>query len=750
MKNRTKTFLLSALFALLTGALCLGVAVPSITAAAWSSWTDAQEHLVDVTELSYDANGWETNLATGAWQHGGKATEISGGMTKITTQTQGALINNVKLDITGGKAASVKFTLNSEGAAKDDGGGIWFMLVTEEMYLSGQRLNPSANQRNGLPVAVNFAAEDDNVKWNLIHYEHNGFSEATTKLSGNDATAEHTMVFYPGAGGTDKSFVMVDDQLLYAPNFNVSAFEKEGTYSAYIYVFQKMTDATLTIGKPEVIEKPNACAVELPATKRIDVGGEGVTLTPVPNPALEGADATYEWETSAQGVATVEGGTVVGVTAGTANITVKAMVGGEQVASATCVVTVCDYDESGWLKNASAGAWGIGVKDGVVTTQNGNSTFTVGNSNEVWNKNAIDLSSGIVTFDYTLARASGATDWLLFDLMTEAELERGERVSNANSSKIAFYTHNDSAAPANERLVSGEAGKTWNAGCEKTNRVVIYLGAEAGTSYIAINGTKIMYSATLDDYNTDNGYKAYLQMFPSFDATEITVSEIRTGAAVLVTEDSISMQVGETKTFDYELVGADSAEVTLADEGIVSLDADAKSVTGLMKGTTKVNVTAGGYTASITVEVGDIVVDDITLSLSGQVEMKVGDTLEISFTVTPDNYTEALDVFWTSGKTSRATVTQDPDDPTKATIKAVGEGIVDISVEVNGITKSVTINVSAASAPDSGSASDTGSSTTPSASEDNGAACSGGIGAGSLIGLFTLAAGAMLKKKKNA
>lgn len=362
MERSKKTFYGLAVAALI---LCAAIfaAVSAINAFAWYDWDKHDAPIISADDLAdanaYDANGYRTTIKDGAWGYGVKAHSYdeTTQTTTVTVTGNSALINRTELDMSGGKA--VKLTYKSAGS------GLWLTLATQAMFESGHRLNPSGNEGKGMPVSIRL---DEGA---VYHTEYNGFGDkgsGKTEISGMDTDASHDLYIYAGTGGEeDFSFATIDGKIFKIPALDINTFKVEDGgetyYPAYMYFYASTDAQVFELGRPEVVDKPEVYMIDMASEVRLDVDGS-TTLEPRANTKLatDYPDTQFKWSSSDEAVATVDAhGVITAVSSGKADI--KCYVtdtenANEEVASKTSKLTVCGYDEGGWLINGNPTVWG--------------------------------------------------------------------------------------------------------------------------------------------------------------------------------------------------------------------------------------------------------------------------------------------------------------------------------------------------------------------------------------------------------
>lgn len=709
VKSKNKSLLIAVLALIICCVFAIG-GIGATNAAAWYNW-DAQPSIIAPEQLadsSWDANGWRTTEEAGSWSYGvAEYNEIdqTTGRTHVTLGENKAFLNRSELDITGGKA--VKFTY------KTAANNLWFTLATQAMFESGHRLNPTGNEAQGMPVSV--CVDEAGTVWH--HYEVNGFSNSKKEITGLDATQTHDVYIYAGTDGDDFSFVMVDNLVFKVPNLTATTFKVEENYLAYLYAYQGGgCMGALEISEPQAVAKPKLpYMLEIEPSLRLDVG-ETKTLTYTANSGLQAdyPNATdYKWRSSDTAIATVNEttGEITPVKGGTAKIICYVSDKedtSKDAVKAECELTVCGYDErSGWLTNESPrAAWQKPsiVKDSYSYDEATKITkFTTGDATATWNKTALDLDKGPVHFKVKIGGAENAEAKTMFNFMNQTQRDGLANVKDGNPGKIAFYYGLTEVKTEVAQVSAEDKSRVFPVAVDEEAEVIVYVGGgeENDKSFVYINGVKIDYKATLEDFETNGKHVAYLGLWALNGHRDFAISEIKTGTAVILDTAETAMTVNSEKTLAAQVISkgetAPAVSWSSSDTSVVSVENG--KIRALKPGTAIVTVTADGYSASCTVEVSHVTVESVTLDKLSA-EIKVGETLTLTAAYSPENVTEEVTFEWSNGgKNSVATYEVASDNSGKITVTAVGEGIVTVTVDCNGETAQCIITVKAADKP---------------------------------------------------
>lgn len=173
--------------------------------------------------------------------------------------------------------------------------------------------------------------------------------------------------------------------------------------------------------------------------------------------------------------------------------------------------------------------------------------------------------------------------------------------------------------------------------------------------------------------------------------------------SVTLDKTTASVEVGKTTTLTATVAPTDATDKTVtwtsSDTNVATVSNGV--ITGVKVGTATITAKAGEKTATCTVTVApsedktddeNKTVEVTTITLDKTTDtLKVGDTLNLTATVKPDNATDKT-VTWKSSDTSIATVTN-------GTVKAIKEGTVTITASVG--SKSATCKITITNKTDS-------------------------------------------------
>lgn len=223
----------------------------------------------------------------------------------------------------------------------------------------------------------------------------------------------------------------------------------------------------------------------------------------------------------------------------------------------------------------------------------------------------------------------------------------------------------------------------------------VTVGSSADDSVIIMKNGAVIKNLNAKEDVSVKGTGTIEKISGSGDVTKengITVGAAVTGVKLDKTEANVTVdgQITLKVTVSPDNAGNKEVEWSSSDSTIASVDNNGV-VTGHKAGTATITVKTkdGGKTATCKVTVTDKVVAVTEVKLDKTTaEMKVGDTLTLTATVTPDNATNKK-VTWKSDKTDIA----DVDANGKVTAKAKGTATITVTTEDGGKTAKCVVTV---------------------------------------------------------
>ena len=223
----------------------------------------------------------------------------------------------------------------------------------------------------------------------------------------------------------------------------------------------------------------------------------------------------------------------------------------------------------------------------------------------------------------------------------------------------------------------------------------VTVGSSADDSVIIMKNGAVIKNLNAKEDVSVKGTGTIEKISGSGDVTKengITVGAAVTGVKLDKTEANVTVdgQITLKVTVSPDNAGNKEVEWSSSDSTIASVDNNGV-VTGHKAGTATITVKTkdGGKTATCKVTVTDKVVAVTEVKLEKTTaEMKVGDTLTLTATVTPDNATNKK-VTWKSDKTDIA----DVDANGKVTAKAKGTATITVTTEDGGKTAKCVVTV---------------------------------------------------------
>ncbi len=417
----------------------------------------------------------------------------------------------------------------------------------------------------------------------------------------------------------------------------------------------------------EVKEKPKeiieAKSITLNATSKTVEVGSSFNLTSTISPSNT-TNKTISWTSSDTSIATVTNGSVKGIKAGTANITVKTSNG----KTATCKVTVKNVNATGVSLNKTSGSVYVGstftltatvapsnttVKT-IIWTSNDTSIATVSNGT------VKGIKAGTATITAKTSNGKTATCKVTVNNVNATGITLNKTSSNLNVGDTLTLTATISPANTTVKTITWSSNNT--AIATVSNGSV--KGIKAGTATITAK--------------TSNGKTA---------TCSVTVKNVAaTGVSLNVTSNTI--YVGSILTLVATISPGNVTEktITWSSSNTSIATVSNGTVKGIKAGSATITAkTSNGKTATCTVNVKEIVPTGVTLDVVART-VKVGNKVTLTPTVVPSNAKNKT-VTWSSNNTKIATVSN-------GVVTGVKAGIAIITVKTsNGKTVKATIVV---------------------------------------------------------
>ncbi|PID90790.1 MAG: hypothetical protein CSA97_01095 [Bacteroidetes bacterium] len=240
---------------------------------------------------------------------------------------------------------------------------------------------------------------------------------------------------------------------------------------------------------------------------------------------------------------------------------------------------------------------------------------------------------------------------------------------------------------------------THNIGLNKTTELTILARDPATITTVNNNSftlTMIQKCTLKVPYGSKGLYEAHptFKLFENVGQGIVELPEVKVAEVSFDLGDEVDITVGEEKALPTTInpLNADNKNLfwKSSDTNVATVTQEGK-VNGVSKGDATITVTATGSSveATCTVHVLDnvIAVTSVTVSPQGET-IYVGDPLQLTATVEPNNATGASSVVWTSADESVATV-----NPTTGQVTGVGHGSTDITATAGGVSGTTTVNV---------------------------------------------------------
>ncbi|MDR2970082.1 MAG: Ig-like domain-containing protein [Tannerellaceae bacterium] len=428
--------------------------------------------------------------------------------------------------------------------------------------------------------------------------------------------------------------------------------------------------------------------------------GDEATLKATVTPA-NAANSGVDWSTDAPAVATVSGGKVTAVKAGTATITVTTLDGGK---TAGCVVTVVEAvvplvvaDDAKY--DIPAMVVGTKITDidlsGAVSGGKAPCTFTAAGLPA-----GITVSTaGIISGTPTTAAAEGTATITVTDSSLPAQTGTITIACGTVSIPDPIFvavtgiTDVPSAASVGTPLALGGTVVPSDA----TNKTITWSVKSAGSTGATVSeGTLTATAAGTATLTSTvaNGKTASTDYTQDFEIIITTVTIPVTGVSLNKTAMSLTVGGTETLTATIAPANATNKNVTWSSDAaaIAAVDASGK-VTPMSAGTATITVTTadGNKTAECTVTVTAATVPVTGVSLNKTaMSLTVGGTETLTATIAPANATNK-NVTWSSNAAAIAAV----DASGKVTVMSAGTATITVTTVDGNKTAECTVTVTA-------------------------------------------------------
>ncbi|MDL2241757.1 Ig-like domain-containing protein [Bacteroidales bacterium OttesenSCG-928-L03] len=377
----------------------------------------------------------------------------------------------------------------------------------------------------------------------------------------------------------------------------------------------------------------------------IDAGSEEILVATISPKGAANQNVT--WSSSKTDIASVDAsGKVKGLKAGSATITATTQDGGK---TASCAVTVkaTTVAVTGVSLNKTETSIAVDGEETLVPTITPKEAT---NQNISWSSSKTDIASvdaagkvkglkaGTATITVTTedgGKTASCTVTVSANVVavTGIVLNKTETTLDAGSEEILVPTI--TPKEATNQNISWSSSKTDIASVDAAGKVK---GLKAGSATITVT--------TEDGGKTASCTVTVKDPFVAVESVALnkTTLELNTGASETLTA-AITPDEATNKNLSWK---SDKTDIASVDES--------GKVAGLKAGTATITVTTedGGKTASCTVTVSDVEVENISLNKTA-VTLKVGESEMLTVTFTPEDATNKK-VVWSSGKESVVTV----------------------------------------------------------------------------------------------
>lgn len=421
-------------------------------------------------------------------------------------------------------------------------------------------------------------------------------------------------------------------------------------------------------------------------------GTETLTATVAPENAT---NQNVTWKSSNTSVATVENGTVTGVTEGNATITVTTEDGGE---TATCEVTV--KGKGGDEPDPPVRVTKVTITNMPTSKISVDDTFDL--DAVVEPDNATNQTVTWTTSDP--AKATVAADCLVTALQEGEVTITATADGQSDSYTLTIYPKSPEIQvkiePASLDMVVGDTA-TLRVVVSPDDTVEREIEWENSSTAITVDNDGKVTAVAQGDTNLWVKVTIAGELYTARCAISVKEAEPQPVPveSVSLNKDTLSLEVDGEETLIATVNPDDADDRTVtwssADEAIAKVDETGK-VTAVGEGTTTITAAAGGQSATCAVTVN--AKTPVTVTVTGveltptELTAKEGDTLEkLVATVKPEDATNK-NVTWTSSNEAVVTV----DGEGNVTIVGEGEAIITVTTEDGSHTATCTITVSAA------------------------------------------------------
>ena len=489
-------------------------------------------------------------------------------------------------------------------------------------------------------------------------------------------TLQLTAKFSPEGASSELSWTSSDAKIATVDANGLVTPVKEGSVTITVKTANGKSGTT----KITVVDPYKLTGVKLDKTGTVNLN-LGETLTLIPSPVPETAQATYTWKTSSTKVAKVENGVVTPVAEGTATITVTAM-RGSITKTATVKVKVVDPYKLTGVKLDKTGTVNLNLGETLTlipspVPETALSTYTWKTSStkiaKVEGGVVTPVAEGTATITVTATRGSiKKTATVKVKVVdpykpTSVKLDKTGTVSlNLGES----LTLTPSLSPE-----TAQATYSWKTSSTKIATVVdgVVTPVGEGTATITVTATRgsVKKTATVK-----------VKVVDPYKPTSVKLDKMGT----------VNLNLGETLTLTPSL-SPETAQATYSwktSSTKIATVADGV-VTPIGEGTATITVTAtrGNIKKTATVKVK--VVDpykptSVKLDKTGTVNLNLGESLTLTPSLSPE--TAQATYTWKTSSTKIATVVD-------GVVTPVGEGTATITVTATrgSITKTATVKV---------------------------------------------------------
>ncbi len=487
-----------------------------------------------------------------------------------------------------------------------------------------------------------------------------------------------TVYIVPGLSPTKVAIFAIPDEGYEVGDITVIIDGKTYVFPNGSGFFELTGNATVDVESSEIAVKVTGVTLN-PSSTTLDIGQLKVlTATVTPSNATNKA---VTWSSSDSSIVSVNNGTILGLKAGTATITVTTVDGGY---TATCTVTVKNpyiavsgvtlspssaILEIGQLKVLTATVAPYNATNKAVTWSSSDSDIVSVNNGTILGLKAGTATITVTTVDGGYTATCNVTVKNPYIAVSGVTLNTDALTVNVGSSTVLTAT----VTPYNATNKAVTWSSSYSSIASVNNGTVT--GVKAGTAVVTVT--------TADGAYTDSCTVTVVEPGP----------QVIPVTGVSISQSSKTIELGEEFTLTATVTPYNATDKTVrwstSDASIATVNNGVVRGVGVGEAEITVTTVDGGYTASCTVTVvgTDVKVTGVTV-VPESVEVIVGNTVTLTATVVPYTATNQ-NVSWASSDSSIASVDKDG----VVTAIAIGTTTITVTTEDGGFTDTCTVTV---------------------------------------------------------